>query len=132
MNKEIQKQEALKRMKMLKLHPNAISEFEKEEKINYSERSFLYWLNKEMKEMIKDWEKETGNIVYHVIYNHLGFGRCLSLLYVSKNEEEWEMDREDLINDCPFVYVINIDCPDFSEYGGIGIRKVNGGILRTC
>lgn len=126
------KEEALERMKMLKLYPKVISEFEEENKINYSDKAMLFWANQEMKQMIKEWEKETGNLVYHAIYNNFEFGRCLSLFYVSKYEEEWDMDRNDINEGYPFVYVMNLDNPDCSEYGSIGIKKVAGGILRVC
>ncbi len=113
MEKDIQKHEALERMKMLKLHPTVLKEFEKEDKI-------------------KEWENETGNLVYHAVFNNFEFGRCLSLFYVSQYQEEWEMDRKDLNEDYPFVYVMNIDDPCCSEYGTIGIRKAVGGILRIA
>jgi hypothetical protein len=37
MTRQEQKQEAIARMRMLKLHQNAIDEFEKEDKLNLSE-----------------------------------------------------------------------------------------------
>ena len=132
MEKDIQKHEALERMKMLKLHPTVLKEFEKEDKISYSEKAILYWLSDKMKEKIKEWENETGNLVYHAVFNNFEFGRCLSLFYVSQYQEEWEMDRKDLNEDYPFVYVMNIDDPCCSEYGTIGIRKAVGGILRIA
>lgn len=132
MEREIQKIEAIERMRMLDLYPAVIDEFKNEDKINYSERAILYWLNDEMKEKIREWEEETGNIVYHAVYNIFEFGRCLSLLYVSKYADEWSMDVEDLREGYPLAYVLNLDCPDFSEYGTIGIKKAVGGILRTC
>ena len=46
MEKAKQKQEAIARMKLLKLHGNVIREFEKEGIVNLSENGgFLYWLN---------------------------------------------------------------------------------------
>lgn len=50
------------------------------------------------------------------------FGRCLALLYVSAEEEEWELDREDLKGRVPLAYVANLDAP---------IAPVNGGLVRT-
>ena len=40
--------------------------------------------------------KKSGGIVYAAILSNMVFGRCLALLYVSAEEEEWELDREDL------------------------------------
>lgn len=42
---EMMKAEAIRRMKLLKLHQNAIKEFEAEDKLNLSRGGFLYWLN---------------------------------------------------------------------------------------
>lgn len=50
MNKNQQKQEALKRMKLLKLYPNIIKEFEKDGIVNLSENGgILYWLDSTQK-----------------------------------------------------------------------------------
>ena len=57
--------------------------------------------------------------------------RCLALLYVSAEEEEWELDREDLEGRVPLAYVANLDAPDCSELGSIGIAPANGGLVRT-
>jgi len=54
-----------------------------------------------------------------------------SLLYVSNHTEEWEMDRADIQEGRSFVYVVNKDMPDCSEFGTIGIRPLFGGVLRT-
>ena len=89
---------------------------------------------KEKKEekMVKEWEKETGNMVYHVIQNRMEFGLCYSFLYVSIYSEEWEMDNEGLKEGVPIVYVKNVDDEDCSEYGSIGIMPLAGGVLRTA
>ena len=128
-----QKYEALLRMKKLGIHENAIREFKEEGKLNLSERGFLFWLNEEEEKFIRDWERKTENVVYHVIKNvYEEIGLCYSLLYVSKSVDEWEMDNEDLEEGCPIVYVLNRTIEDFSEYGSIGIKPMFGGVVRTC
>ena len=130
---EAQITEALLRMKKLNLHENAINEFKNERKLNLSEGyGALYWLNDEELKMVKDWEQETGNVVYHVIKNNLDFGLCYSFLYVSENVEEWEMDNDDLESGYPLVYVYNASFSDCSEFGAIGIAKSFGGLRRTA
>lgn len=94
--REEMKVEALERMKDLSIHENAISEFKDKDKLNKSEKGILFWVSDEEEKMVRDWEKSTGNVVYHAIYNVFEFGRCLSLLYVSEYDEEWEYDREDM------------------------------------
>lgn len=128
-------QEAKKRMELLKLHPNAIKEFMLEERtINSSQGNLggLYWIDDKLKKYIANWEKETGNIVYHVITNRLEFGLCHSLFYVSTNKEEWDYDIQDLKEGYPLVYVYNETCSEFSEYGSIGYKSVFGGLVRTA
>jgi hypothetical protein len=125
--------EALLRMKNLKLHENVIKEFKETGKINLSENGgLLYWLNEEENKMVRDWEKETGNIVYHVIKNNMEFGLCYSLLYVSPHADEWQYDNEDLKEGYPLVYVKNATDNTCSEYGSIGIKSSIGGLVRVA
>lgn len=83
------------------------------------------------KKAVADWEEESGGIVYAAILSNMVFGRCLALLYVSAEDEEWELDREDLEGRVPLAYVANLDAPDCSELGSIGIASANGGLVRT-
>ena len=82
-------------------------------------------------QLVADWEEESGGIVYAAILSNMVFGRCLALLYVSAEDEEWELDREDLEGRVPLAYVANLDAPDCSELGSIGIAPANGGLVRT-
>lgn len=129
---EQQKLEAVERMKMLNLIDNIIYEFKELDVLTRSERGILFYLTDEEKELVKTWETETENLVYHVIKNKMEFGLCYSLLYVSKHVEEWEADKEDLKEGIPLVYVINVDDMECSEYGSIGVKSFFGGLLRTA
>ncbi|MBQ9355480.1 MAG: hypothetical protein IJT84_07375 [Clostridia bacterium] len=61
---EEKKREAIERMKTLKLYPNVIKEFEKENIVNMSENGgFLYWLNDEQKEIVSAFEAEHDVLV---------------------------------------------------------------------
>lgn len=131
--KEKMKEEALRRMKLLNMHGNAISEFEKEEKLNKSVvAGILFWLTEEEKQLVNQWQEETGNLVYHVIENQFEFGHCYSFLYISKYEEEWEMDRELIKDNISYAYVMNTDDDMCSEIGTIGIFPKIGGVMRTA
>lgn len=88
-------------------------------------------MNDEEKKAVADWEEKSGGIVYAAILSNMVFGRCLALLYISAEEEEWELDREDLEGRVPLAYVANLDAPDCSELGSIGIAPANGGLVRT-
>ena len=131
MNRNLQKEEAVKRIKLLKLH-KCVEESFKNGELLQSICSFLFELESAYEDKIREWERNTGNIVYHVIHNSFEFGECLSLLYVSKYEEEWSDDKEILKEGYPIVFVMNLDNDDFSEYGSIGIKESMGGLLRTA
>lgn len=131
--KERMKEEALKRMKLLGMHKNAISEFEKENRLNKSVMyGMLFWLTEEEKQLVNQWQEETGNLVYHVIENQFEFGHCYSFLYISKYEEEWEMDRELMKDNIQYAYVMNTDDDTCSEFGTIQILSKAGGIMRIA
>ena len=90
----------------------------------------LYELTDEEKNIIEAFETMHGGKVYHMILSAADDHRHYSLLYVSKYPEEWSMDKDDLIEGCPFVYVYNPDDIRLSEFGSIAIRKGFGGIVR--
>lgn len=130
--REMQVKEAIERMKMLHIMDRPIREFEKEGVLNLSEGiGLLYWLDDDEKEMVKKFEEEHEMVVYHVIKTFSTLGLMYSLLYVSKHMDEWEMDRADILDGRAFVYVVNKDMPDCSEFGTIGIRPSFGGVIRT-
>lgn len=133
MNKELQIQEAIKRMKLLKLHENPIKDFEKDGTINKSEHGgILYWLDDKENELVKAFEEKHNSVVYHVIHTYTDLGEMLALLYVSDSEEEWEYDIDDLKAGYPFAYVMNLDDDDCSEFGSIGVKPQFGGLVRTA
>lgn len=131
--KEQMKQEALDRMKLLKLHPNVIKEFKEEDKLNYSMgiHGILYWATDEIGEVVQKFGNQTGYLVYHVIHNNTEIGRMLTLLYVSTEMEEWNADKQDLREGCPLAYVENLTYPDCSEFGSVGVKSLNWGVVRT-
>ena len=123
---EKMKEEAISRMKMLKLHPNIIKEFSNEGILNLSLNAALYYLNDEQLARVQEFEQQYHALVYHVIQN----GQMLSFLYVSQHTEEWEYDRSDLKEGYPFVYVANLTDEICSEFGHIEIRPCVGGVIR--
>ena len=123
---EKMKEEAISRMKMLKLHPNIIKEFSNEGILNLSLNAALYYLNDKQLARVQEFEQQYHTLVYHVIQN----GQMLSFLYVSQHTEEWEYDRSDLKEGYPFVYVANLTDEICSEFGHIEIRPCVGGVIR--
>lgn len=133
MNKQLQKNEAIARMRMLKLHENAIREFDEEGVINLSESiGMLYWLDEKQNEMVKQFELKHNSVVYHVIHSNTEFGELLAFLYVSEHKNEWGYDRDDIKNGIALAYVKNLDDDICSEFGSIGIKPSFGGLIRTA
>ena len=83
------------------------------------------------KYMVTNFEKIQHAIVYHTILTETKFGKMLSMLFVGKYEDEWSMDKEYFEYSCAQVYVENLDYPDCSEIGTIGIKCTDKGIIRT-
>lgn len=130
-NYEEQKQEAITRLQSLKLHPNVLREF-KEGMVNQSESiGILFWVDEKIKATIDEFEKEHNAIVYHVIFTPTQIGKLYSFFYVSNSKDEWEDDRKELKDGYPIVYVYNMDDDYCSEFGSIGFRAANGGLVRT-
>lgn len=131
MEKAKQKKEALERMKLLSLSKNIIKEFDKEGIVNLSENGgILYWLDSDQQSIVDEFEKEHDALVYHIIHDFTEFGELYSLLYVSKYEEEWEDEKDELKRGIALSYVKNMDDDFCSEFGSIGIRPQFGGLVR--
>lgn len=76
--------------------------------------------------------REYGGLPYYVMIKNTPFGVMGSVLYVSKYDEEWEMDRDELREgNYVHAYVHNYDVPEFSEFGGICYDIQEGVIVRT-
>ena len=125
------KEYAIELMKLLKLHPNVIKEFKKENKLNRSETNLglLYWLNEDEEKIVQKFEQENPDkMVYHLIKTHTkDFGIVYNLLYVTANPEEFEQAKIDLKDNLVLAYVTT----EYKEYGLIQIKSINGGLVRT-
>jgi len=128
---EKQRQEALERMEILNLSRQCINAFKRGDIWESEGYGALYECNDEEKQIIKEFEAKTGGKVYHMIHNRTEFGELYSILYVSKDTDEWEEDKADLKDGYVFVYVKNLDDEFGSEFGSIGVRPSFGGLVRT-
>lgn len=126
------KKKALRIMKYLKMFPNVIREFKEENKLNKSEtrNGILYWLSAEEQQLVNDFEQENpGTLVYHVIKtNTVDFGPIMDLLYVTDNQEDWNLYKDYLKDNLVLSYSVT----PFPESGLIKIRTINGGLVREC
>lgn len=148
MTKDTQIKEALKRLEIMKkkgllFHKPVIDTFKNGDIPMFENqgapfRSVYYYLygNKgqqpydEIIEIKERFEKEYGALVYMVLISHLGFGTCYDFLYVSKQQDEWEMDIDDLNYGTPISYCHSDICEEFGSIS-IGYDKVCGGIYRN-
>jgi len=133
-NKKEMKNEAIKRMKILRLHQNVLDDFINENKLNKSDSPLgaLYWLDEKELEMVKDFENKHNVIVYHIIHTFSNLGETYELLFITKEKEEWEAEKVDLKNGFALAQVIVMDYSPDSEMGYIGIENINGGLVRKC
>ena len=124
------KDEIIKRMKKLQLHQNVINELMNNNQLNRSEAPLgsLYWLTDEEKGMVNTFEKENKNVkVFHVLKTYSKYlGTVYDLLFISKDEENWNIEEENLEDNLVLSHTIT----NFPEDGFIKIKSVNGGLVR--
>lgn len=131
---ENKKKEAIRRMEALDIFSETIQQFEEENLVSYSVAPLgtNYWLTKEQKNIVKNFEEEYNALVYFAIRTETEIGTLDSFLYVSDHEEEWLMDNEDLEDGYVYAYVYNHDVPEFSEIGLIMVQPRFGGLVRIA
>jgi len=134
--KNLQKSEAVRRLKKIDYFKDHLENFVKESIIYRTEFDGVeFFLSEEEEEHVSTFENKHNALVFHVIKSQTEFGTLYSLLYVSRHEEEWSTDFN-LISDLneieAFAYVLNITVPEFSEFGYIRIKNRIGGIIRTA
>ena len=131
MKKEERFIEAIERMKLLKLDKECIEAFAKGKVWESEGFGALYEVNDEEQKIINKFEANHKDcLVYHMIHNVYEFGECYSILYVSPDTDEWQLDKEDIKDGYVFAYVENIDTPCFSEFGSIAVKPSIGGLVR--
>ena len=131
MERAVQVKEGVNRMRRFGIFPKAITEF-KAGVVNRSEGpGFLYWLDDAEQKMVQEFELAHNAIVYHVVKTRTEFGLMYALLYVSQAQDEWELDLQDIEDREPMAYVVNMDAPECSEFGHIGVKPQFGGLVRT-
>lgn len=138
------KDEAINRIKTLiekcNLNPNVMKYFN-EGKVYYSYLTAGGFMgsidtisyDKDYEKAVKDFEtKHQDYLVYHAIESITSHGKLLSLLYVSRNKENWESEKLE-INNSIMSYVVNLDNPKLSEFGYIAIDGFmkSGALVRT-
>ena len=85
---------------------------------------------------IKSFEKEKGARVYYATKESLPWGECVSLLYVSRYQEDWlyQMPRVSSVEPARYMvtaYVWNMTDDTRSEFGSIIVERTCGMLVRV-
>ena len=131
----IQKEVAIKCLQELDIYKPYIAKFKKDGTITLFEGFGGYYIDEvqepELLKKIREFEAETGSLVYAVTHNIFEFGECYSFLIISKYEEEWGMTIEEVKDGYAFSYVWNKTDDYCSEFGTIAVKSFGGGIARV-
>ena len=130
-----QKEVAIECMKAFDIYKPYINQFKKDGTITLFERFGGYYIDEynepELLKKIKEFEAETGSLVYAVTHEMTEFGELYDFLIISKYDEEWEMTLGDAKYGYAFAYVWNKTDEWCSEFGTIGVKSFGGGIARV-
>ena len=126
------KKEAARRMRELKLLPNIVSDFEKENKLYMSENGHTFELPKNVEEMVRKHEEEFKEKIYHVIHSFSNIGETYEMCYVSPYLEDWNYEKQMMKHNIVYAYVENISAPENSEAGSIGVTNIFGSLMRNA
>lgn len=135
--------EAIERMEMMGVDSGDIERFKENNRIvkvlvNHDAHTLCHdEMTAEEVKMIEEFEANNF-VVYYLIQDEAlwpdgeRFQRY-AMLYVDEYENDYEYVKEDAIQDCGTVpaYVVNTDCPDYSEHTEIGFRNVGGLLLNA-
>ena len=129
-----QKEEAVKRLKLLGITPAAIRKFEETGEVS----SCLHRQREPestpgmVQTMIRELEREYGFLVYLNVRLETCCGMVDNLFFVGKYEAEWESQVADLEDGYSLVYAYNWSYPINSEMGSIAFRRTErGGLVRV-
>lgn len=136
-SREIKKAEAINRMKELGLFAPCIKAFRDRDEVQLSEQTgglYEFSIDKELTARVQEFERKNNALVYHVIHTPMRLeGEVMDMynfLYVSDYQEEWEVDNADIKEGYMLAYVWNKTIDYFSEFGGIAVKGMFGGLVR--
>lgn len=127
------KKEALRRMEKIGLHTEVCANDAEKDTLYYSDGQRIQSIQKrdEIKQKVHAFQNENPEkLVYFILFTESNVGTLLNYLFVTPNQEEWVYDEADLEEGYAFCYVENLTFPACSEYGTIGIQKIENGIKR--
>lgn len=125
------KEEALRRMRILKIKRSVQRAFEEKGTIYKAAYGSLEEIGPSEKELVKQWEEKTGKRVYYVMENYAWLGRLFTMLYVSKECSRWKQEKEEMKGGYVMAYCENMTDEDLSEYGYITVKNCEGAAIRV-
>lgn len=129
--REKQKQEALKRMKLMGVHNDVLNSFERDGTIMLCASGRYRPLTENELSEARRFEREHDATVFLAVRWFTMFGTLDALLFIGKYEEEWEMEHEDIRDGYVMSFCINRSYPECSEMGSICFRVTkDGGVVR--
>lgn len=138
---EEKKREALRRIRLLGIAPEVYSRLDESGVVSICPpgESEPLCASAETAGRIKEFEEEKNALVYLVVRNYLKTRtRFLPVshwhpidnyLFVSDDDDLWELDRLTIRDGHPFVYTYDVDTPEMSEYRFIWLAKNSAGGL---
>ena len=133
MNKQQQKEQAIKYLKQLDIYKPYIDGFEKDDQVCVFERYAGFWVHQylELKRKMRAIEKEYKCTVYAITHEFTQFGECYSFLIVTNYKCEWKtLLHSDKNKHIAFAYVWNKSDDCCSEFGSVAAQSGFGGIIR--
>ena len=129
-----QKEVAIKCMDKLDIYQPYIEKFKKDGTVTLFEGFGGYYIDEhqepELLKKIREFEIETGALVYAVTHEFTQFGELYDFLIVSQYESEWVNTLYDISDGYAFAYVWNKTDEWCSEFGTISVGSFGGGIKR--
>lgn len=129
-----QKEEAIARMKLLRLRKNVVQNFTETglPQVCTRPNGRFILLNAPELDKVRKFQKEYTALVYAVLRAVTIYGTLDSYLYVSSEAGEWKEDRKCLDEGYTLTYTVNQNFSDFSEFGFIDFSHTRSkGLVRT-
>ena len=135
MTRDKQKAEAIKRMQLMGISPEAVKALDLSGTVHASSDpdGALTPVDTGTAELIRKFELEYGALVFLVVRSIQTYGCQLdSLIYVSQYEEDWELNMAYIKDGFVMTYKINYLYPEYSEFGSIAYEITETGVIRTA
>lgn len=125
--------QAVKRMEMLELDSHVITDFKETGIVMCScpQGCIVNIVPESYSEFVNEFEKETGYLVYHIVYTVTMFSETISYLYVSDLLEDWGMDLFDIMHGRIHTYIEDLNFPEASQFATVKLCNDQGCLQRV-